>query len=265
MNTLLAIVLLLSAPLNVAPKPSPYTENLLTQYSTIDALLAGVYDGNLSVAELKQNADFGLGTFNGLDGELLMFDGVVYQLPAEGKVNVAPDEALIPFVTMCTFKSTQHAKLEGPATKEQVEDSIEQRMFKVENIFYAVKFEGTFSQIKARSPHKQQRPYPPIKTIIDEQSVFNFENIEGTMIGFWCPKYLSGINVGGWHMHFISKDKTQGGHVLDYAIGDIDISCMELMRFEVLLPRQSEYFNADLNLDRKRVIEEVESGQGNES
>ena len=53
---------------------SPLDENQLTQYSTIDALLSGVYDGNMSVAELKTRGNFGLGTFNGIDGEMIIVE-----------------------------------------------------------------------------------------------------------------------------------------------------------------------------------------------
>ncbi len=262
MRALIALMTFaLAAPLWAQDDYSPYSEKQLTQYSTIDALLAGVYDGRMSVAELKQHGDFGLGTFNGLDGELLMLDGVVYQLPAEGKTSIAPDELNTPFVTMCYFEPTQTIRLTGPATMNEVRASLEGRLFKIGNIFYAVKFEGTFTKVKARSPHKQERPYKPISDVIEGQAVFEFENIEGTMVGFWCPKFISGLNVSGWHMHFISKDKTQGGHVLDYSIGDIEVAYMEMMRFELLLPRENEFFNANFDFSRELLIHEVESGK----
>ena len=253
MKALLALALLLNI--------SPFDQPKMVQYSTIDAFLSGVYSGNLSVAELKQHGDFGIGTFNEIDGELFMLDGEVYQIPALGQPKVAGDDQMVAFVTMCTFKPGKTASLAGPADADSVQEMIKQRMFPNPNVFYAIKLEGTFAEVKARAPRKISSPSAKITEIAETQSVFTFENIDGTMIGFWCPEFINGINVGGWHMHFLAKDKNRGGHVLDYKIGSIDVSTMEMMNFEVMLPREAAYFEANLNLGRAEIRTKIETSE----
>ncbi|MBC2594105.1 acetolactate decarboxylase [Ruficoccus amylovorans] len=255
MKALLALAFLLNI--------SPFQEAEMTQYSTIDAFLSGVYTGELTVGELRQHGDFGIGTFDYIDGELFMLNGEVFQIPALGNAHKAADEMTIPFASFCTFKPTKTAGLNGPADAKAVRQMIEQRMFSRTNIFYAVKIDGTFSEVVARAPRKLSSPNAAISEITDKQSVFTFQNIEGTMIGFWCPKYINGINVGGWHMHFLSRDKTRGGHVLDYKIGQVDVAVMDMMNFKVILPREASYYQADLNLDRAEIRTRLEtSGYG---
>ncbi|MEM9227397.1 MAG: acetolactate decarboxylase [Verrucomicrobiota bacterium] len=259
MKHLLPIALFLVSLAQAQADYSPFDEHQLVQYSTIDAFLAGVYDGDMRVSELKEHGDFGIGTFNGVDGELLMIDGTVYQIPASCKVRVADADQLTPFVTVTFFKPENHATLAGAASRAEVESSLENRMFKSKNVFYAFRFDGTFTHVKARAPRKQKPPYPLIKEVMDDEAVFHFRNIKGTMIGFWCPTYLTGLTVPGWHMHFISEDKKQGGHVLDYSIGDIKVAAMQMLRFQILLPRQSSFLSADLDLDRAEIMQEIET------
>lgn len=253
LKTILALTLLLDF--------SPFDEHKLTQYSTLNALLAGVYDGDMTVAELKTRGDFGLGTFNGFDGEMLILDGVVYQIPAEGEASIAGDDVLVPFVTVCTFTPQKQATLAGDYDDEAVKQSIQERMFESTNVFYAIRMEGSFGQVKARSPRKQEKPYPPISEILKTEAIFEFNDVEGTMVGFWCPAYLNGINLGGWHLHFITKDRKQGGHVLSFSIEEVETSVMEMMRFEVLLPREKAFFEADLELDRHQMLHQMEAGE----
>ena len=60
--------------------------HVLFQASTIAALLEGAYDGDLSFAELAEHGDLGLGTLNGLDGEMIALDGRFYRADVDGSV-----------------------------------------------------------------------------------------------------------------------------------------------------------------------------------
>jgi len=61
----------------------------------VNALVEGIYKENIPLAEIKKHGDFGLGTFNGLDGEMVMLDGHVYQITSGGRVAVIDDDARI--------------------------------------------------------------------------------------------------------------------------------------------------------------------------
>jgi len=56
------------------------------QVSTSGALVQGVYQGCVRVADLKRHGDFGLGTFDSLDGEGIMVDGTCWQACSDGSV-----------------------------------------------------------------------------------------------------------------------------------------------------------------------------------
>lgn len=111
-------------------------QDTLYQVSTLDSLMQGVYDGELMLEELLQRGDFGIGTFDALDGEMVILDG-------------------------------------------------------------------------------------------------------------WCPDYLSGINLAGYHLHFLSEDHTMGGHLLECSIENAAISIDTVTQFQMLLPQNEHFLQTD--------------------
>lgn len=77
-----------------------HPESVLYQTSLMSALLSGVYEGSTTIADLLKHGDFGLGTFNELDGELIAFSSQVYQLRADGSARKAQPEQKTPFAVM---------------------------------------------------------------------------------------------------------------------------------------------------------------------
>ena len=79
----------------------------------------------------------------------------------------------------------------------------------------AIRLDGRFELVRARSVPAQSPPYRPLTEVVADQHVFELEDVAGTMLGFRFPAYVEGIEVAGYHLHFISDDRTRGGHVLD--------------------------------------------------
>jgi acetolactate decarboxylase len=229
----------------------------LFQYSTIDALLAGDYDGQLTSGDLKKEGNLGLGTFNALDGEMVVLDGKVYQVKVDGKVNLAPDGGKIPFAAVTTFAPKQFVTIKKAANFQELTKLIDQAL-PTKNIFYALKIEGRFSQVKARSVPRQTRPYPPLLKAVEKQAVFNFKDAEGTILGFRCPGYVKGVNVPGYHLHFLTRDRTQGGHVLDCALENLTIQIDPIHKFTLVLPEDREFYRLDLEKDKSVELKKVE-------
>lgn len=267
-----ALVLALAC---LALSPLAWAEARLTQFSVIDALLAGVYDGPTTVGDLKAAGNCGLGTFNGLDGELIMLDRVVYQVGHDGSVNVMPEKTKTPFAVVCDFKTDFTAPLFAVASFKDFENSWSALMNAPKttnpkppptgpNQFYAIQLTGKFTTIKARSVPKQTPPYRPLGEVVADQNVFNFAEIEGTMVGFYCPPYAKGVNVPGWHFHFISKDRQLGGHVLDFSIkkeAQVSFAVQVFNQLDLRLPEDHEFAYVDLNPDRSEALEKVERGR----
>ena len=83
------------------------------------------------------------------------------------------------------------------------------------NTFFSVIVRGTFSFIKTRAVIKQQAPYPTLVEVADRQAMFLRHDVRGTLLGYFSPVMFHGAAVAGFHEHFLSDDRTFGGHVLD--------------------------------------------------
>ncbi len=237
---------------------SATTGNTVAQTSTIDALLAGAYDGNMACRELLKHGDLGIGTFDHLDGEMTVLNGTVYQIKSDGRV-YTPDETITtPFAAVCAFDPDYTLPLENgmdyEALKAYVDSVIANR-----NVFCALKITGTFKRMKTRAVPRQQKPYPPLIDVTRNQPVFDMENVSGTIAGFRCPPFVRGINVPGYHLHFISDDHKRGGHILDFELIS-GISQMDVCnRFLLILPEKGEGLeDLDLSKDRSKELEHVE-------
>lgn len=217
MSIFLAIICLalLSGCVNSSGGNKPLKErDILYQVSTINSLVAGNYDGIQKVQELKANGDVGIGTFDALDGELVMIDSKVYKVKSTGEVEEIGGFESVPFAAV-TFLDKDISKEISPVISF---DSLKLELDKlIENkeLFYAFRIDATFQYVKTRSVPKQQKPYPILSEVTKNQPTFEYSNIKGSLIGFWCPEYVGGVNVSGYHLHFLSDDKTKGGHLLD--------------------------------------------------
>ena len=217
----------------------------LYQASTLGALKDGVYDGDVSYAELGEHGDAGLGTFEGLDGEMIALDGTFYQIKTDGKAYVVDGSAIAPFA-MVTFFDADLAAQPGEGLDYEGLQAFIDGMLPSRNVFYAIEVTGRFENVQARSVPAQEKPYPPLSDAIAEQTVFELENVEGTMVGFWCPAYVGDINAPGYHLHFITADRSAGGHVLDLRLGEVTVSIDETPGFLMQLPGTGEFLEADL-------------------
>lgn len=79
------------------------------------------------------------------------------------------------------------------------------------NIIYAVKITGDFLYVKTRSVPKQLKPYPRLIEVTKNQPTFEMKNVKGIIMGYWLPEYLGGVNMAGFHFHFLTNDKKEEG------------------------------------------------------
>jgi acetolactate decarboxylase len=188
--------------------------HVLFQASTIGALLDGAYDGDLSFAELAGQGDLGLGTLNGLDGEMVALDGEFYRADVEGRIDpVAPGERT-PFAVVTRFEATIEEEIGGPLSHRDLLARLDE-LIPAAASSCAVRLDGAFELVRARSVPRQLPPYRPLTEVVAEQHEFELAAVEGTMLGFRFPTYVEGIEVAGYHLHFIDAARERGGHVLD--------------------------------------------------
>lgn len=240
------------------PQESRESKDVLFQTSTINALLAGVYDGDMTFRTLRQHGDFGLGTVNALDGEMIGIGGEFYQIKTDGKAYLIPDTMMTPFAEVTFFNPDTTLRLTDTVENYDQLKSYLNRLLSVKNIFYAIKIEGVFSYVKTRSVPSQKKPYPLLVNVVKHQATFEFHQTKGTMVGFWCPAYMKGINVPGYHFHFITADRKAGGHVLACSIQNVTVKIDPISSFYMVLPQSRAFDKIDLSGGKQKELEKVE-------
>ena len=228
------------------------------QTAPIDALMAGVYDGDYAIGDLKQHGDIGIGTLNALNGELVYVDGLMLQISVDGKVYPVPDSALTPIATVTWLDRDILLKAVSATNFEEFARILDGAL-PTSNLFYAVRADGEFAYVKTRSVPKQQKPYRPLVDAAKDQAVFEFQQVKGTLIGFRCPPFVKGINVPGYHFHFLTEDRKAGGHVLDLRVTGLDVALDPSDSIYMALPRGADFHKVDLSVDRQQELHRVES------
>jgi acetolactate decarboxylase len=226
-------------------------------------MLDGAYDGDVSFAELAERGDFGLGTLNGCDGEMIAIDGRFLRADASGAIIEVPPEAKTPFAVLTHFEAAHRFELGHGLDFDRLSAEIDRRVGAPE-IVHAVRIDGRFRSVRCRSVPKQRKPYRPLAEVVAEQRVFSFPaegagratgGVEGTMVGFRFPNLGLGIGVPGYHLHFITADRARGGHVLDCEAERIAVEIGDLSDLYVETPPGVEIGSEGLGQAQVDAIE----------
>ena len=213
----------------------PVERDTLFQTSTIDALLAGDYDGDMSFGRLKRRGDLGLGTLNGLDGEMVAVDGRFYQVRTDGVAYPVPDRTRTPYAVVTFFDSDRTLAVDTPTDLDGIHALLD-RLAPPGGLPFAIRAEGRFARVKTRSVPRQTPPYRRLAEVVREQVVFDLRDVRGTLVGFWCPAALEGLSVPGYHLHFLTEDRRAGGHVLGCEMTEGELHVDVSPAFHVVLP-----------------------------
>jgi acetolactate decarboxylase len=253
--TFLAILLYLSiSACSKVETASPEARDVLYQVSTINSLMAGNYDGIKSIKEVSTKGDLGIGTFDTLDGEMVMIEGIVYKAKADGSVEKSDVNVTLPFTAVTYFDNDLSQEAGQIQNLDELKAFLDKLIVKKDR-FYAFRIDGKFTTVQARSVPSQMKPYPILSEVTKNQSVFNYENVNGSMVGFWCPDTVGSINVPGYHLHFISDDRTKGGHLLNISFSDAKVMLDETRFFEMEIGEAASL--GGLN-DAQKEIDKVE-------
>jgi acetolactate decarboxylase len=217
-----------SAPAQTADKDE------LFQLAAFNTFSTGKYAGTMTYSELENHGDFGIGTFDGLDGEMVALDGVFYQIPSSGVPQVAKPTQTTPYATI-TFFEADHTFTVSGLNYTALKSFLDSQLASKEAI-YAIKISGTFDSAQTRSPEKQAPPYPDINVALKTQHLFNLTSVSATAVGFWFPSSMDGVDYSGYHFHLITDDCSAGGHLLDCTIQNAIIKIDEIKNYSLILP-----------------------------
>jgi acetolactate decarboxylase len=232
--------------------------HVLFQASTIGALLDGAFEGDLSFRELAEHGDLGLGTLNHLDGEMVALDGEFFRADVDGMATRVGPEERTPFAVVTSFEPT----VDGHLPDEEIDHRA--LLKKLEELIpagassCAIRLDGRFELVRARSVPRQEPPYRPLTEVVADQHVFELGDLEGTMLGFRFPAYAEGIEVAGFHLHFISADRSRGGHVLDSRSRGLRVRLDPSDDLHVELPPRIDLADPGLAAETHAAVELVE-------
>ena len=239
-----------------------HASDAVVQYSSYTALLQRLFDGFVTYEEALEYGDTGVGTTDGLNGEVIIQDGVPYRVNFDGKVDQVALSESSPYITLCDTPADEAVEIalpkgiSYPLLTETIVDLLGERFQK--NYPYAILISGHFTHVKTRSVPKSEKPYPALIDIVKEQHTFDFENRAFTLIGFWYPGYAKAFNPPQWHIHGLTQDKTAGGHVLEFETADdVTIQLWKKTTFVVHQPDTTAFAETDFDVDLSAAVKKV--------
>jgi acetolactate decarboxylase len=222
----------------------------------IIALVEGFYVENTNVALIKEHGDFGLGTFNYLDGEMVVLDGNVYQIRSDGNVYSVNDDEQSPFACVTFFSADTFDDIEENHNRKGFYDLLN-TLIPSENMLYAIRIDGSFSHVKTRAVPRSEN-YKPLVEATANQPVFDFYDVKGCLAGFFIPRFMESLNASGYHMHFLTEDRRHGGPLIDCALKKVRIGIQHVHKLDLGLPITLDFLTADLTRDIGKDLDKAE-------
>jgi acetolactate decarboxylase len=239
-----------------ALKPDHHHDAIF-QASTLDALLDGAYEGDLSFGELARHGDFGLGTLQGLDGEMIALDGRFFVARVDGRVSPVAPETKTPFAVVVPWEADGSCALGAIASMDELCAAVDLAIGHKTEIM-AVRVDGHFTRVKARSVAKQSPPYPPLVDVTAHQTVFEWSDLDGTLVGFRFPDAARGYEMVGYHFHFLSTDRLRGGHLLDCAMPGGTVQYHRTRDLHVEIPKGLAWHAPETSAAKEAVLKRAE-------
>ncbi|EAU36341.1 predicted protein [Aspergillus terreus NIH2624] len=220
--------------------------NCIYQYSILGALMKGICQDGTTVQNILKHGDHGIGTVRGLNGELVIIDGVTYHFPATGPLHRLDATDIIPYAMVTRFQPTLTSSVPHTAMSSLFH-SLSPLLPDEQNVFLSLRLRASFSRVVFRVIPAQSNPRETLLHLAKRQEMRECTHIQGTLFGFWSPKYTSGFSVPGFHLHLLSADRTVGGHVIDFDAEDGELGAAVVRNYQVEFPASNEFREAPLN------------------
>lgn len=222
----------------------------------IIALVEGFYVENTTMTLIKEHGDFGLGTFNYLDGEMVVLDGNIYQIRADGKVYSVRDDEQSPFACVTFFSPDTFDDIGEDHTPKGFYELLNM-LIPSENMLYAIRIDGSFSHVRTRAVPRSEN-YKPLVEATSHQPVFDFYDVKGCLAGFYTPRFMESLNAPGYHMHFLTEDRQHGGHLIECELKNARIGIQHVPKLDVGLPITLDFLTASLKRDIGKDLDKAE-------
>ena len=222
----------------------------------INALVEGLYVENTTIGQVRQRGDFGLGTFDYLDGEMVVLDGKVYQIRSDGNVYDVADSEHSPFACVTFFSPDTFDDIGDGFAAHDLEKILD-NLIPSRNMLYAIRVDGEFKHVKCRAAPRSEN-YKPLVETTKDQPIFEFHDVKGSLAGFYTPSFMASLNAPGYHVHFLTEDRRRGGHVMQCSVKSVRIGVQHVPRLDVGLPLTLDYLTTDLTRDIGKDLDKAE-------
>lgn len=230
----------------------------LFQAGMLIAFLQGIYDGDCTFEQLASMGNFGLGTLNGVDGEMVAVDGTFYRIDAEGVASIIPPTANTPFSVVSQFKPVPSFEIKNVPNLAALNTLLDTHL-STPNIFYMIRIDGELEWVKLRSEKCQIRAYQPLsETLPKLQNIFELTNSTGTLVVSRCPQYSAALTIPGYHYHYINDERTTGGHVFDLRLKSARVMINPLRQFNMALIDTQDFDKVNLGIDIEAALKKIE-------
>jgi acetolactate decarboxylase len=236
--------------------PQERKGHTLYQVSTATALVEGIYQGAVRVGTLREHGDLGLGTFENLDGEMVIVDGHFFQVRSDGAVRECDDDVLSPFAVITWFAPEEAVTLAQCSDLHHLTSRFD-ILRPSDNFFFALRVDGHFDYVHTRAMCRTEEGVPLVQAAA-VQPEFELHDVSGTLVGFWTPEYAKTLNVPGYHLHFVSADRTSGGHLLQCRGTNLRLQIQREGDYHIALPETEDFFKADLRRDPAAELAQAE-------
>jgi acetolactate decarboxylase len=222
----------------------------------INALVEGLYVENVTIGDIRLHGDFGLGTFDYLDGEMVILDGRVYQVRSDGNVYSIADDEHSPFACVTFFKPDTFDDIGDASSLPDLLKTLDS-LIPSRNMLYAIRVDGEFEYVKCRAVPRSEN-YRPLVEATKDQPIFEFRTVKGSLAGFYTPSFMESLNAPGYHVHFLNEDRSRGGHVMQCSLKSVRIGIQHVPRLDVGLPDTLDYLTTDLTRNISKDLDKAE-------
>lgn len=229
------------------------------QIGVLPAFMNGIYEGDIPFKKIEKLGDLGLGTVNGLKGELVVLDGDYYQMDESGRASKVNPLDATPFTIVTKLTLFKTVSLEHINNLDEVSKCIE-KVMDTPNVFYMFRIDGVFSDVHLRSEHCEMMTHQPLYELLPSiQKKFTLEKSEGTIVGTFCPAYSAGFTIQNFHYHYINRDRTFGGHVFDVKIEHAILKLQKSHEFDLQVFQTPDFYQCSLDVDMQAALKKVEN------
>lgn len=238
--------------------------NKIYQVATLQSLILGYFKSVITVEELLKHGDIGLGTFENVNGEMIVVDGCCYQAQNDGNLFKVDNKMGVPFASVEFLNGDREFNIDFANGIDELKTILNNRIeeeFGL-NSMHLARIDSYFEFISARSESQFVSQHIELKKALSKtQKDFKFNNINGTIVALYYPDYMDGINAPGWHFHFVSDDRKYGGHVFDLSLSNAKVNIDKISNIEIKLPTDPSFDTYSLKQASQNDIKSVEQSK----